>query len=68
MQSNSGIYTFELIAKLHADEWWILRCGAGRHIQMKHKTRPGKITLDMSVPFIPRGSLVSIYHQAGWIA
>ena len=55
----------ELLKKLHADGWYEVD-QEGSHKQLKHPTKPGKIT----VPFhsgkdIAPGTLNSILKQAG---
>lgn len=51
---------------LGADGWEVYRKGPGDHVQFKHPTKPGKVTVDMGEPEIPTGTLRSIYRQAGW--
>ncbi len=55
------------IAKLLAEDGWtVKRKGPGDHVQYAHRTKPGKVTLDMGVREIPTGTLRSIYRQANW--
>jgi predicted RNA binding protein YcfA (HicA-like mRNA interferase family) len=54
-----------LMKLLEKDGWYNFR-QKGSHIQLKHPTKPGKVT----VPFkgsgdIPKGTLGSILRQAG---
>lgn len=58
--------TRDVIAALYADGWDIARKGPGDHVQFKHPTKPGKVTVDTGEPEIPTGTLRSIYRQAGW--
>lgn len=58
--------TRDVIAALHADGWDVARKGPGDHVQFKHQTKPGKVTVDTGEPEIPTGTLRSIYRQAGW--
>lgn len=58
--------TRNVIAALYRDGWEVVRNGPGDHIQMKHPTKPGKVTVDTGEPEIPTGTLRSIYNQAGW--
>lgn len=56
----------ELIARLEADGWFLVR-QKGSHRQYRHATRPGTVTVagKPSVD-IPPGTLNSILKQAGW--
>lgn len=58
--------TRNVIAALYRDGWENFRNGPGDHIQFKHPTKPGKVTVDTGEPEIPTGTLISIYRQAGW--
>jgi len=51
---------------LEADGWFEVRKGPGDHIQFKHNTKTGRVTLDMGAKDIPTGTLKSVYQQAGW--
>jgi predicted RNA binding protein YcfA (HicA-like mRNA interferase family) len=43
------------------------RKGPGDHIQFKHPTKPGKVTVDgTNRKDLPLGTVRSIYRQAGW--
>jgi predicted RNA binding protein YcfA (HicA-like mRNA interferase family) len=52
--------------RLLNEGWFIARTGPGDHVQMKHPTKPGRVTLDMGVREIPIGTLRSVFRQAGW--
>lgn len=58
--------TRDVVAKLRADGWEVARKGPGDHLQWKHPTKPGRVTLDAGEPEIPTGTLRSICRQAGW--
>jgi predicted RNA binding protein YcfA (HicA-like mRNA interferase family) len=53
-------------ARLHAEGWRVVRKGPGDHVQYKHATLPGRVTIDHSAREIPTGTLRSIFRQAGW--
>lgn len=56
----------DVAQRLAADGWQIVRKGPGDHVQYKHPTRPGRVTIDTGTRDIPTGTLKSIYMQAGW--
>jgi len=56
----------EVEKRLAADGWKIVRKGPGDHVQYKHPTRHGRVTIDTGTRDIPTGTLKSIYTQAGW--
>ncbi len=58
--------TRDVVAKLKADGWMVARKGPGDHVQYKHPSKPGRVTLDAGAREIPTGTLRSIYKQAGW--
>ncbi|MFD1302131.1 type II toxin-antitoxin system HicA family toxin [Methylobacterium marchantiae] len=58
--------TRDVIADLYGDGWNIDRKGPGDHVQFKHPSKPGRVTVDTGEPEIPTGTLRSIYRQAGW--
>jgi predicted RNA binding protein YcfA (HicA-like mRNA interferase family) len=58
--------TRDVVARLKDEGWVVARRGPGDHIQYKHATRPGRVTIDASAREIPVGTLRSIYRQAGW--
>jgi predicted RNA binding protein YcfA (HicA-like mRNA interferase family) len=63
---NRDRKTRNVIAALFGDGWEITRRGPGDHVQMKHPTKLGKVSVDTGEPEIPTGTLRSIYRQAGW--
>ena len=52
--------------RLREEGWRIERKGPGDHVQYKHPTRPGRVTIDEGTREIPVGTLRSIFRQAGW--
>ncbi|MCS0501395.1 type II toxin-antitoxin system HicA family toxin [Ancylobacter mangrovi] len=56
----------DLEKRLRAEGWEIVRRGPGDHVQYKHPTRPGRVTIDTGLNDIPTGTLKSICKQAGW--
>lgn len=38
----------------------------GDHFQFKHPQKPGRVTVPHPKKDIPKGTVVSIYRQAGW--
>ena len=55
----------EIIRKLHADGWHEIPGKATSHIQLKHPTKPGKVTVANHSGDIPTFTLNSILKQAG---
>jgi predicted RNA binding protein YcfA (HicA-like mRNA interferase family) len=55
----------EVIARLKADGWELVHI-RGSHHQYKHPTKPGRVTVPHPKKDLPRGTLRSIYRQAGW--
>ncbi len=55
----------EILKILHKDGWYdVDQCGS--HIQLKHPSKPGKVTVPMhSQKDIPPGTLNGILKQAG---
>lgn len=49
---------------LEADGWYRVR-QAGSHVQLKHPSKPGLVTLPHPKRDIPIGTLASIEKQAG---
>jgi predicted RNA binding protein YcfA (HicA-like mRNA interferase family) len=58
--------TRDVAARLTRDGWIVARKGPGDHVQYRHPTKPGRVTLDAGAREIPTGTLRSIYRQAGW--
>lgn len=55
----------EILKILHKDGWYEVDQD-GSHLQLKHPTKPGKVTLAMhSKKDIPLGTLNNIFKQAG---
>ena len=65
-RAEHSIKTRDVTARLRQDGWAIARKGPGDHVQYKHATRPGRVTIDTGAREIPTGTLRSIYRQAGW--
>ena len=63
LERNSG----KLIRMLQQDGW-VRVATKGRHWQFKHPTKAGRVTIPHPNKDIPRGTLASIYRQAGWKA
>ena len=56
----------EIMKRLAADGWYVVPGRTkGSHIQMKHPTKPGKVTVSNHSGDIPLGTLNSILNQAG---
>lgn len=55
-----------MIQKLRADGWTVARKGPGDHVQWKHPSKPGLVTVDMGESEIPTGTLRNIYRAAEW--
>lgn len=54
----------EILKELHKDGWY--ETGQrGSHLNLKHPTKPGKVTLPIHSGDLPRGTLNSILKQAG---
>lgn len=56
----------EVVRLLKNDGWTLKRKGPGDHEQYTHRSKPGKVTVDMGARDIPTGTLRSIFRQAGW--
>lgn len=61
METNSR----KLLALLKADGWEQVAT-KGDHMQFKHPTKPGRVTLPHPVKDLKTGTVMSIYRQAGW--
>jgi predicted RNA binding protein YcfA (HicA-like mRNA interferase family) len=55
----------EVIQRLHEDGWYEVK-QTGSHKKLKHDTKAGIVTVPMHKGDIPKGTLSSIYRQAGW--
>lgn len=58
--------TRDVIARLLSEGWTVARKGPGDHVQYRHPTRPGRVTVDAGAREQTPGTLRSIYRQAGW--
>jgi len=54
----------EIISRLEADGWFRV-AQEGSHIQYKHPTKPGRVTVPHPRKDMPTGTLKSIERQAG---
>ncbi len=54
-----------LIKQLEQDGWVLVRV-KGSHHQFKHESKKGLVTVKHPDGDIPKGTLSSIYKQAGW--
>ncbi|MCK6680940.1 MAG: type II toxin-antitoxin system HicA family toxin [Thermoanaerobaculia bacterium] len=54
----------EVIAMLESDGWFEVG-QSGSHVQFKHATKPGRVTVPHPVKDVKKGSLQSILKQAG---
>ena len=61
VERNSG----KLIRMLKKDGW-VHVATRGSHRQFTHPTKPGRVTVPHPTRDIPRGTVASIYRQAGW--
>jgi len=69
MQDSVYIHTLkmnsrEIIAKLEGDGWYKV-AQKGSHVQFKHPTKPGRVTVPYPNRGIALGTLRSIEKQAG---
>jgi predicted RNA binding protein YcfA (HicA-like mRNA interferase family) len=54
----------EVINKLKEDGWYQV-CQKGSHLQLKHETKKGRVTVPTGKRDLPPGTLRSIERQAG---
>jgi predicted RNA binding protein YcfA (HicA-like mRNA interferase family) len=54
-----------IITRLTADGWFEIAT-TGSHHHFKHPAKPGKVTVPHPKKDLPRGTVASIYRQAGW--
>lgn len=52
---------------LEADNWYVIASNRGRHVQFKHPTKRGRVTLPHPKKDLPIKTVKSIYRQAGWL-
>jgi predicted RNA binding protein YcfA (HicA-like mRNA interferase family) len=64
--SENSRKRIDVESRLRAEGWAIVRKGPGDHVQYKHPDKTGRVTIDVGERDIPRGTLRSIYRQAGW--
>ena len=57
--------TIREVIKMLKDDGWVECAQRGSHIQFKHETKKGKVTIPNHGGDIPRGTLNSILKQAG---
>ena len=66
---HTGVYSFNVdsrdVIKLLKDDGWYVVGQEGSHIQFKHPTKRGRVTVPHPVKDIPDGTLGSIRRQAG---
>lgn len=55
----------EIIKLLEQDGWYRVNV-VGSHWQFKHPTKQGKVTIPHPRKDLTKGTLKSIYKQAGW--
>lgn len=55
----------EVIKKLKKDNWFLVRV-TGDHYQFRHPTKKGTVTVPHPHKDLPKGTLNSIFKQAGW--
>ena len=58
---NSG----EIIRRLKREGWQLVRV-RGSHHQFRHPQKPGLVTVPHPKRNFPKGTLNSIFKQAGW--
>lgn len=54
----------EILRRLKADGWFEVRT-RGSHVQLKHATKPGLVTLPHPKKDLPTGTVKSIEKQSG---
>ncbi len=58
-------YSSKEILKILKEDGWIEVNQEGRHLQLKHPTKPGKVTVTHPVKDVPEKTTRSIFRQAG---
>ncbi len=54
------------VLRLLADDGWVQATQKGSHLQFRHATKPGKVTVPGTMSDdVPTGTLTSILRQAG---
>jgi len=54
------------LIKMLEKEGWQHIATKGDHYQFKHPAKPGRVTVPHSNKDIKKGTVMSIYRQAGW--
>lgn len=62
---HTDISSREIIKRLR-EEGWLLVHIRGSHHQYKHPDKSGRVTVPHPKKNLPKGTLRSIYKQAGW--
>ena len=62
---NKTMNSREIIKRLKGDGWQLARV-KGSHHQFRHPNKPGLVTVPHPKHDFPKGTLKSIYKQAGW--
>jgi predicted RNA binding protein YcfA (HicA-like mRNA interferase family) len=60
---STSMHSREIIAKLF-DDGWVKVDQTGSHVQLKHPTKPGRVTVPHPRRGIPIGTFKSIEKQA----
>ncbi|SFP12022.1 type II toxin-antitoxin system HicA family toxin [Salibacterium halotolerans] len=58
-------YSSKEILKILEEDGWYITNIKGSHHQLKHHTKPGKVTLPHPKKQLPTGTVKSIFKQAG---
>ena len=62
---KQGMDSREIIRRLRDDGWSLART-KGSHHQFKHPQKPGLVTVPHPKRDLPKGTVNSIFPQAGW--
>jgi len=62
---NAAMTSREIITRLKKDGWVLVHI-RGSHHQYKHPDRSGRVTVPHPKRDLPKGTVRSIYKQAGW--
>ncbi len=57
--------TFKEVDKILKSDGWELKDTKGSHCQYTHPSKPGKVTVPNHKGDIPKGTVNSIFRQAG---
>lgn len=55
----------DIITRLRNEGWQLVHI-RGSHHHYKHPVRPGRVTVPHPKKDLPKGTVRSIYRQAGW--